>query len=107
MASEQKFVDFIIDQIGLPQQVTGKKMFGEYALYFETKLFGLICDNKLFIKPTQSGREYIIEPIEAPPYQGAKPSFLIEEKLDDKDWLRKLVKITVNELPEPKVKKKK
>lgn len=80
-------------------------MFGEFGLYFDNKLFGLICDNKLFIKPTQAGREYIKDVVEASPYPGAKPSFLIEEKLDDRKWLRKLVTITVNELPEPKLKK--
>lgn len=105
MPSDQKFVDFIVDQIGFTKNVTSKKMFGEFGLYFDAKLFGLICDNKLFIKPTQSGREYIKDVVEAPPYPGAKPSFLIEEKLDDKEWLRTLVKITVHELPEPKPKK--
>ena len=107
MASEQEFVDFITDQIGFSENVTSKKMFGEFGLYFDNKLFGLICDNKLFIKPTQSGREYIKDVVEASPYPGAKSSFLIEEKLDDREWLRKLVKITVNELPEPKLKKSK
>ncbi|GGI24715.1 TfoX/Sxy family protein [Pedobacter mendelii] len=105
MASEQKFVDFIIDQIGFSEQVTSKKMFGEYGLYFDNKLFALVCDNKLFIKPTQLGRVYINDVVEASPYPGAKPSFLIEEKLDDREWLRKLIKITVDELPEPKLKK--
>ncbi len=105
MASKQKFVDFIIEQIGFAEQVTYKKMFGEYTLYFDNKLFGLVCDNKLFIKPTQSGREYINEVIEASPYPGAKPCFLIEEKLDDREWLGKLISITVIELPEPKPKK--
>jgi TfoX/Sxy family transcriptional regulator of competence genes len=107
MASEQRFVDFILDQVGFEEQITSKKMFGEYGLYFDGKLFGLVCDNKLFIKPTQSGREYIKEVVEAAPYEGAKPSFLIEEKLDDREWLRKLVLITVKELPEPKPKKNK
>ena len=106
MASEQKFVDFIVDQIGFAEQVRSKKMFGEYGLYFDNKLFGLVCDNKLYIKPTQSGREFIIEVVEASPYPGAKPSFLIEEKLEDREWLKKLVEITVNELLEPKLKKK-
>jgi TfoX/Sxy family transcriptional regulator of competence genes len=107
MASEQKIVDYITDQIGFGEHVTCKKMFGEYALYFDTKLFGLICDNLLFIKPTEAGRAFIKEVVEAPPYPGAKPSFLIDEKLDDRDWLRELVKITVNELPMPKPKKDK
>ena len=86
MASDQKFVDYILDQIDIPSQVTCKKMFGEYGLYFDDKLFGLVCDNKLFIKPTLSGKEYIGDAVEEPPYPGAKPSFLITDKLDDRDW---------------------
>lgn len=107
MASDQKFIDFIIDQIDTSGQITYKKMFGEYGLYSDGKLFGLVCDNKLFIKPTQSGRDFIVDVVEEAPYPGAKPSFLIEEKLEDRDWLQQLVNITVKELPEPKTKKKK
>ena len=107
MASDQKFVDYILDQIDISGQVTCKKMFGEYGLYFDNKLFGLVCDNKLFIKPTLSGRQFIENIVEAPPYPGAKPSFLISEKLDDRDWLKKLVRVTVKELPEPKPRQKK
>lgn len=106
MASEQKIVDFIIDQMGMPEQITYKKMFGEYGLYFDSKLFALVCDNKLYIKPTKTGRAFIKDVVESPPYLGAKPSFLIEEQLDDPVWLRQLVMLTVEELPEPKPKKK-
>ena len=106
MPSNQKIVDYIIDQIDI-QNVTFKKMFGEYALYSGEKLFALVCDDKLFIKPTLTGREFIGDVVEAAPYPGAKPSFLIDEKLDDRDWMKKLVNLTVNELPEPKPKKKK
>ena len=101
MASQQKFVDFIIEQIDISEQITYKKMFGEYGLYFGDKMFALVCDNKLFIKPTSSAREYINDIIEAAPYPGAKPCFLIEDKIEDSIWLRKLIEITVKELPEP------
>ncbi|TCD26383.1 TfoX family protein [Pedobacter psychrodurus] len=107
MASDQKFVDFIVDQINYAEQVTYKKMFGEYGLYFGDKLFALVCDNKLFVKPTLAGRAHIMDVVEAPPYPGAKNQFLIEEQLEDRDWLRKLVSLTVAELPESKPKKKK
>ena len=82
-------------------------MFGEYGIYADEKLFGLICDNKLFIKPTDSGRKFIGKVVEAPPYEGAKPSFLIEDKVEDSEWLSELVSITLKELPAPKPKKKK
>ena len=106
MASDQKFVDFITDQIKRAGEITAKKMFGEYGIYSDGILFGLICDNKLFIKPAKSGREFIGEVVESPPYPGAKPSFLIEDKIEDSEWLSKLVRISIKELPEPKKKKK-
>ncbi len=107
MASDQKFVDFIIDQMSTSGRISYKKMFGEYSIYFDDKLFALICDNKLYIKPTSLGRAYLKEVVEAAPYPGAKPNFLIEEGLEDRDWLKELVSLTVKELPQPKPKKQK
>ena len=107
MASELNFVDFVIEQIKNSGEITAKKMFGEYGIYSDGKLFGLICDNKLFIKPTDSGRKFIGNVVEAPPYEGAKPSFLIEDKIEDSEWLSELVRISLDELPAPKPKKKK
>ncbi len=107
MASDKDFLDFIVDQIKNAGTITYLKMFGEYGVYSDGKIFALVCDNKLFIKPTEGGRNFIGDLVEAPPYPGAKNSFLIEEKLDDSDWLSELVRISVKELPEPKKKKKK
>jgi len=107
MASKKEFVDFVIDQIENAGEITAKSMFGEYGLFSNKKIFGLICDNKLFIKPTLVGKTFIKDVVEAPPYPGAKLSFLIEDKLDDREWLSQLVQITLKELPEPKPKKKK
>ena len=107
MASDQNFVDFVLEQIKNAGEVTAKKMFGEYVLYADQKMFGLICDNKLYIKPTNSGRQFIVNVVEAPPYEGAKPSFLIEDKIEDGDWLSELIRISLNELPAPKSQKQK
>lgn len=107
MASEQQFVDAIIARIGISGPVSYRKMFGEYGLYHSNKLFALICDNRLFIKPTKSGLQYKTGFTEIPPYPGAKPCFLIEDKMKDPDWLKELVLVTIKELPEPRPKKKK
>lgn len=106
MASDQNFVDFVLNQIKNAGEISAKKMFGEYGIYADGKLFGLICDNKLFIKPTNSGREFIGNVTEASPHPGAKPSFLIEDKIEDSDWLSELIRISVKELPPPKQKNK-
>jgi len=107
MATDKEFVDFVLDQIENAGEITAKKMFGEYGIYSDGKIFGLVCDNKLYIKPTEAGRAFIGDVVEAPPYPGAKQSFLIEEKLEDRKWLSNLVRISVRELPDPIPKKKK
>lgn len=105
MATDQDFVDYVCEQISGVGPVTYKKMFGEYALYANEKVFAFACDNQLFIKPTNAGREFIGKPVEAPPYPGAKMYFMVNEKLDDADWLSQLIKISYAELPAPKAKK--
>jgi TfoX/Sxy family transcriptional regulator of competence genes len=107
MATDQAYVDFVLGQLQPVKEVTARKMFGEYGVYASGKIFGVICDNRLFIKPTSAGRAYIGNAVEAPPYEGAKPSFLIDEKIEDSQWLCALVRLTLKELPEPKPKKAK
>ena len=106
MASDKEFVLFVADQFENCGEITSRAMFGEYGIYADGKLFGLICDNKLFIKPTKAGRAYIENLVEAPPYPGAKNSFLIGDKIEDRSWLSELARITLEELPEPRKKKK-
>lgn len=107
MASDPGFVAFVVDQLDPGLGVTSKKMFGEYGLFCDGKMFGMICDDRLFVKPTDGGRGFIGQVVEAPPYPGAKPIFLIEERVEDGEWLSELVRITTRELPAPKAKRPK
>jgi len=74
-------------------------------MYSDGILFALICDNKLFVKPTEGGRKFIKDVVEAPAFKGAKLSFLIGDKIEDREWISTLVRITREELPVPKPKK--
>lgn len=106
MASQQSTVDFIVDQMAGAGAVSAKKMFGEYGLYNDGKMFAMVCDDRLFVKPTAAGRAWIGAPDEAPPYPGAKPCFLVPgERWDDHAWLTELARRTTAELPLPKKKK--
>ena len=69
--------------------------------------FALICDDRFFVKPTEGGRAYIGDVVEGPPYPGAKPCFVIEDRIEDGEWLSELVRITTRELPLPKSRRKK
>ncbi len=107
MASKLEFVEYAAEQMQDAGNISFRMMFGEYIIYCDGKVVALVCDDKLFVKPTETGRAYIGDVVEAPPYPGAKNCFLIEDKLDDQQWLKKLIQITTKELPEPKKKKPK
>ena len=105
MASDQDFVKFVTDQIDEACDISHRYMFGGCTLYSKGKVVALICDEQLFVKPTAAGRSFIGEVIESPAYEGARPSFLIEDKIEDREWLSELITLTERELPKPKARK--
>lgn len=108
MATQQSIVDYVLDQLGNAGPVSAKKMFGEYGIFLEGKMIALICDDRLFFKPTPSGRQLLATHEEAAPYPGAKPCFLIpEEEWEDRDRLAALARATAGDLAPPRKKAKK
>ncbi len=107
MSSDLGFVEYVCDQIADAGCVSFRKMFGEYAIYCDERVVALVCDDRLFVKQTPGGRAFIGNPVEAPAYKGAKLSFLIEDRLDDREWITDLIRITTSEVPLPKPKKPK
>jgi TfoX/Sxy family transcriptional regulator of competence genes len=107
MSTDQKFAEFIVDQIENAGTIRVRKMFGEYALYSNEKVVGLICDNQLFIKVTSEGRLFAGDLTESSPYPGGKPALLIDDRLEDREWLSELIRITERVLPSSTKRKKK
>lgn len=105
MASNSDFVQYIVDKCSGGGEIVAKKMFGDYGVYCDGKIFGLICDDRFYLKPTRGGRERLRVLELRPPYEGAKDYFYIAD-VDDRDYLSELVRVTCRELPEPKKRKK-
>jgi len=99
MASDRDFMEYVADQIGGAGIVSYRRMFGEYAVYCDDRVVAFVCDNRLYVKPTTAGRAYIGIPVEAPPYPGARLHFLVEDGLDDGEWICGLIRATASELP--------
>lgn len=102
MATDASFVDYVQEQSGLGDQLSHRKMFGEYAIYLHGKVVAFACDNQLFVKPTDAGRGLLRQVVEQPAYPGGKPCFRIDEALEDRDLLRRLLQTTERALPAPK-----
>ena len=106
MASSLEFTRYVAEQLSGAGEITWKKMFGEYGLYCDGKLFANVSDDQLLrlidkiIRICNPGLR------EAPPYPGAKEYFLIEN-VDDRDFLTALTLITCQALPEAKKNRRK
>lgn len=108
MATQQSKVDYLLAQSQGAGAVSSRPMFGEYGVYVDGKMIGLIRDDQLYVKPTAMGRLQAELVSKAPPYPGAKPQLLIEaDRWDDAEWLRDLLRATAADLALPKPRKSK
>lgn len=108
MATDPRTAEFIAGQLAALGAVGVRKMFGEYGVWLDGKTVALICEDRLFVKPTAAGRAFVGAVVEAPPYRGAKPALLIDERhWDDAEWLCSLLRITADALPAPRPKRPK
>ena len=107
MASDLAYVQHVCDQLRDVGELSYKKMFGEYGLYVSGRMVALVCDNQLFVKPTEAGRELLGTPSEGAPYPGAKPHFVLDEHLDNRELLSAVFRATEAALPASKPKKRK
>lgn len=111
MATRAETIDFLFDQLSALPNLRSRKMFGEYAVYLDDKVVAFVCDDELFVKPTDEGRAYVEEAAaldEAPAYPGSKLYLRISgDRWEDREWLSELVDLTAAALPAPKPKKPK
>ena len=105
MPSTKDYADFILEQLSGLDEITSRKMMGEYILYYRDKIIGGIYDNRFLVKPTKPALDKMPEASMSIPYEGAKPMLLVDN-VDNRDFLKDLIVAMYDELPEMKKKSK-
>ena len=106
MASSKEYLDFILEQLSELTDITYKSMMGEYIIYYQGKIVGGIYDDRFLVKPVKSAIKLMPNADYELPYEGAREMLLVDD-VDNKDFLVELFNSMYEELPAPKVKKKK
>ena len=88
MPSSIDYLNYILEQLKYFEDVSFKKMMGEYLIYVNGVLVGGIYDDRLLIKKTKTNEEYHLK--EELPYEGAKYMWLIDD-VDNKETLIRLL----------------
>jgi TfoX/Sxy family transcriptional regulator of competence genes len=109
MATNKNFIDFVCEQISSVQDISYRKMFGEYMVYCKGKPVLLVCDDTAFVKYLPEVKD-LFEGNEKElktgfPYKGAKEHYILD--IDDSDFSLKVVKLLAEILPILKKKTKK
>ena len=100
MASSESYLQYILEQ--LPgEEVTNRKMMGEYILYYRGRVFGGIYDDRFLVKPTNAACAMLADAPREIPYEGAKQMLLVD-RVDDRQFLKELLQAMYPELPEKK-----
>ena len=87
----------LAEQLRQAGAIRSRKMFGEYGLYCDNVFFAVICDDQLFVKVTPQGEAVFPDLPKAPPYEGARDSFLVED-VENREQMTELVRITCEAL---------
>ena len=104
MASSKEYLEFVLEQLSLLDDITYKAMMGEFIIYYRGKIAGGIYDDRFLVKPVKSAIAMMPEAEMELPYEGAKEMLLVDD-IDNKEFLKELFDAMYDELPAPKKKK--
>lgn len=107
MSTTKEFHDYVIDCLSRAGEVTSKKMMGEYCIYYQGKLIGNICDNRLLLKQTDTSKKLLSDCNLEYPYEGSKTLMYAVEEIERSELIKELLNGMYQELPEPKKRKRK
>ena len=106
MGTAASTIDHLLDTLA-PLALSARKMFGEYALFLDGKVVALVCDDRLFLKPTHGANAALPGSPTGHPYPGAKLHLLVTDALDDPDRVAGALRAIAADLPPPKPRKPK
>jgi TfoX/Sxy family transcriptional regulator of competence genes len=98
MATTKEYYEYIMECLNKAGEVTSRKMMGEYCLYFDGKLFGDICDNRLLVKQTETSKRLLADcPLEYP-YEGSKTLMFLVSEFENPELMKELLEGMYKEL---------
>ena len=104
MASSEGYLEYILEQLSDLDDITYRKMMGEYILYYRRKIVGGIYDDRFLVKPVKAAMEMMPDADMELPYEGTKEMLLVDD-VENQDFLRELFEAMYEELPAPRKRK--
>lgn len=106
MATSKDYIEFVCEQLEGIENVTCRKMFGEYMVYVNGKPLLLVCDNAVMVKKAPELAVLMQDAPDAVPYEGAKVHYILD--IENRELVRSVIAVLepITPLPKKRVKKK-
>ena len=98
MATSLDYLEYVLELLREVDDISYKKMMGEYILYKNNVIFGGIYDNRFLIKKSESIKKYHLK--EEIPYPNAKAMYLIDS--EDPDEIKEKIELLYTDLTKGK-----
>ena len=97
-----EFNEYVRECFSAVGDIVIKSMLGGYLVYFNGKLIGDICGDKLFLKRTSTSDRLLADSELRYPYEESKTLMHVFDSFDDKVLIQELLEGMYAELPEAK-----
>lgn len=106
MATSKEYIEFVCEQLDGIENVTYKKMFGEYMVYVNAKPILLVCDNTVMVKKVPELASLMEDAPDGIPYEGAKVHYILD--IENRELVRDVIAVLepITPLPKKRAKKK-
>ena len=78
MATSKEYIEFVCEQLDGIENVTYRKMFGEYMVYVNAKPLLIVCDNTVMVKKAPELASLMEGAPDGIPYEGAKVHYILD-----------------------------
>ena len=106
MATSKDYIEFVCEQLEGIENVTCRKMFGEYMVYVNGKPLLIVCDNTVMVKKAPELAALMQDAPDAVPYEGAKVHYILD--IENRELVRSVIAIfePITPLPKKRTKRK-
>ena len=106
MATSKEYIEFVCEQLDGIENVTYRKMFGEYMVYVNERPVLTLCDNRVLVKKVPELADLMKDAPDGVPYEGAKVHYILD--IENRELVRDVIAILepITPLPKKRVKKK-
>ena len=82
MSTSREYIQFVLDQLDGIEDITFRKMFGEYMIYARGKPVLLVCDDCVMVKKLPQLADIMKNSDCGFPYDGAKECYILDIEND-------------------------